>query len=377
MAHKDQPSPPEPSLPAEEVNEVTETYAVAKRLLPFLAKRCIPASPKNYRIFYDYLVYSNPLLIKTVNELLEQDAKFLNELSSSLYEVFYSAEVLDSQTRAINQATQDFMTVSSAMERNLETALNRTSHYQKVLNNSSRQMAQMTSADEFQSVLEELVSETEAALADNDQFSNQLSAANQTIAQLQTELNNQATLARIDELTKLYNRRHLNVEAPKLLAQATRTGQPLSAVMFDLDHFKRINDTWGHNFGDKVLTICATIIKRVGRPADLAVRLGGEEFLLLCPDMGLTKAAEVAELVREEIATTDLTIRGQSLLLTISGGVAQHVAGEDLTALLERADAALYQAKKDGRNLIRLAPEKLEPTPEAPASGCPDPSAAF
>ncbi len=366
MTHKNQSAFPEANPPTGEVNEVAETYAVAKRLLPFLAKRSIPASPKNYRIFYDYLVYSNPILIKTVNELLEQDAKFLNQLSCSLYEFFYSAEALDSQARAINQATQDFMAVSSAMGRNLETARSRTNHYQQVLNNSSRQMAQMTTADEFQSVLDELVNETEAALADNDQFYTQLNAANQTIAHLQAELNNQATLARIDELTKLHNRRHLNFEAPELLAQAARTGQPLSAVIFDLDHFKRINDTWGHNFGDKVLTICAAIIKRAARPADLAVRLGGEEFLLFCPDLPLAEAIEAAERVRLEIASTDLTIRGQSLLLTISGGVAQYAAGEDLDALLDRADAALYQAKKDGRNRIRSAPDQTEPTPDTP-----------
>ncbi len=350
----------------EEPDELTHTYTVAKRLLPFLAKRGIPASPTNYRIFFDYLTSSNPLLSQAVNDLLERNARFYRQQSHWFYERFYTNEVLEQQTEAINKAARDFMSVSNAMEQNLEYALHQTNHFQKVLTDTSRQMATITTVDEFQPMLEELVNETEAALANTDHFSNQLSEANQTIANLQAELENQAVLARIDELTKLYNRRHLNQEAPRLMAQASQSGRPLSVIIFDLDLFKRVNDTWGHNFGDKVLMVCAGIIRETARRTDLAVRLGGEEFLLLCPDLNLSEASVVAERVRQAIADTDITIRGQSLLITISGGVAQHVRGESLAALIERADKALYQAKKDGRNLIRLADDKADfPPPDS------------
>lgn len=139
------------------------------------------------------------------------------------------------------------------------------------------------------------------------------------------------------------------------MAQSVESDRPLSAIMLDLDFFKRINDTWGHNFGDKVLILCAEIIKRAARSTDLAVRMGGEEFLLMCLGLDLSGAGRVAERIRQTIAGTDITIRGSSLLVTISGGVAQYVPGEDLASLLGRADKALYQAKNDGRNLIRLA----------------------
>jgi diguanylate cyclase (GGDEF)-like protein len=201
-----------------------------------------------------------------------------------------------------------------------------------------------------------------------------LSAANKIITQLQAELNTQSNLARSDELTQLYNRRHLNHEAPGILRRAARTGKPISAIMFDLDRFKRINDTWGHNFGDKVLAQCAAIIKRAARPADLAVRLGGEEFLLLCPDKPLDEAVETAEKIRLEIASTDMTVRGNSLFVTISGGVAQYVVGEGMQEFLGRADQALYQAKNDGRNRICRTTERsdeaasLNPFPPSPSS---------
>ena len=335
--------------------ELVNTYAVAKRLLPFLAKRGIPASPKNYRIFYDYLLYSNPVLNQAVNELLDNNAKFYSRLSGSLYDHFYSSEIMESQAQAIKQATTDFMAASSALGQNLETAISQTSRYQRVLSDSSRQMAQVSSAHELQPLLDELLSETETALQHHDAFSNHMSEANQLIARLKSELDNQTTLALVDELTKLNNRRHLNLEAPKLMSQADQSGHPISAIVFDLDFFKRINDTWGHNFGDKVLVVCSNLIKQAAREKDLAVRLGGEEFLLFCPDLPLSEAAKVAEKVRASIEGTDITIRGQSLPVTISGGVAQYVPGEELSDLIGRADKALYRAKNEGRNQVRLA----------------------
>jgi len=345
-----------PEFPAEEVQEeLVHSYAVAKRLLPFLAKRGIPASPKNYRIFYDYLLYSNPALNKTINELLENNAKFYSRLSGTIYDHFYSNEVLDLQAKAINKAATDFMTMSSNMEQSLENVLNRSTHYQKVLADTSKQMAGVTSSDELQPFLDELLLETEEALAANGSFAGKISEANQIISALKAELKSQTALAKIDELTKLYNRRHFNFEAPQLVARAEAASQPLSIITFDLDYFKKINDTWGHNFGDKVLVVCAEIIRKAARVTDLAVRMGGEEFLLLCANLDLSGAFKVAERIRAAIAETNITIRGNSLPVTVSAGVAQYVRGEDILTLLERADKALYQAKHDGRNAVRAA----------------------
>lgn len=341
---------------AEEIKEeIIHSYAVAKRLLPFLAKRGIPASPSNYRIFYDYLLYSNPALNKAVNALLESNAKFHSRLSVSLYELFYSNESLDDQLKALNKAATDFMTVSSSMEQSLENVINQTNHYQKVLSNTSRQVAGLTSADQLQPFLDDLMNETEMALASNGSFSSQINEANRTITALKAELKNQTSLAKVDELTQLHNRRHLNLEWPRLVEECGKKGEVISAVMFDLDFFKRINDTWGHNFGDKVLVVCAKIIKGAAREGDLAIRLGGEEFLLVCPGLNLSQASKVAEKVRISIAQTDITIRGESLMLTISGGAAQYIEGETLSDLIGRADQALYQAKSQGRNMICLA----------------------
>lgn len=365
-----------PEMPAVEVQEeLVHSYAVAKRLLPFLAKRGIPASPKNYRIFYDYLLFSNPGLNKTINELLENNAKFYSRLSGTIYDHFYSNEVLEFQAQALTKAAADFMTMSSDMERSLEDVASQSARYQKVLADTSKQMAGVNSPDELQPFLDELMAETEEALNTHGNFATKISEANQIINNLKAELKSQTALAKIDELTKLYNRRHFNFEAPQLIAQCESNGQSLSIITFDLDFFKKINDTWGHNFGDKVLVVCAEIIRKAARVTDLAVRMGGEEFLLLCTNLDINGAARVAERIRLAIAETDITIRGNSLPVTVSAGVAQYVKGEDVLTLVERADKAMYQAKNEGRNTVRVAPSpapadpKPSPEPEpAPAS---------
>jgi diguanylate cyclase (GGDEF)-like protein len=220
------------------------------------------------------------------------------------------------------------------------------------LANTSRQLADTAHVDELQPFLKDLLSETEQTLAATEAFFNQLQKASEAIAVLKEDLKTQTTLAKVDELTKLGNRHHLNEEAPRLLSEAARNNRPLSAIVLDIDSFKTVNDTWGHNMGDKVLKLCADFVKSAVRSGDLAVRMGGDEFLLLCPTLDKTSAAKMAERVRKGIVDTDITIRGRSLSVTMSGGVAEYRPGEELSALIARADEALYKAKAAGRNTV-------------------------
>lgn len=128
----------------------------------------------------------------------------------------YSNEVLDHQAKALSKAATDFMAISSTMEQSLENVKNQTCHYHRVLSDSSKQMAEADTVEQLQPLLDDLMAETEAALLSNDSFASKISEANQVIASLKAELKNQTTLAKVDELTKLYNRRHLNFEAPQL-----------------------------------------------------------------------------------------------------------------------------------------------------------------
>ncbi len=169
--------------------------------------------------------------------------------------------------------------------------------------------------------------------------------------ELEQTLGRERMLARTDDLTGAFNRRHFFELAVHEVAVARRYRQPLSVVLFDIDHFKRINDTLGHDAGDEALRRVAAIVRDHLRESDLFARYGGEEFILLLSRTTSTQAAPVAERIRDEIAR----VAG----ITISSGVAELSFGDDsLDLLIRRADDALYRAKQEGRNRTVVATDR-------------------
>lgn len=163
-------------------------------------------------------------------------------------------------------------------------------------------------------------------------------------------------VATTDALTGALNRRMSLRMLSQEASRAERSGEPFCFAMVDLDHFKRVNDTWGHDAGDVVLAEAARVCREVMRAEDTLFRLGGEEFGILFVGADLGRAAEAAERVRERLAARPIVVGDQSIPVTASIGVAQHHSA-DVTppALIARADKALYAAKAAGRNRVMTA----------------------
>lgn len=178
-----------------------------------------------------------------------------------------------------------------------------------------------------------------------------------TMRELENANQKLATLSLNDPLTGLYNRRHMDNILPELCAEARRTGQPLSLGLLDADHFKAVNDTWGHGFGDTCLQLIADILSRhVKRPRDITIRYGGEEFALLLPGTDIEGAKKVCKALLEDLHDTVVEApNGATAQLTMSAGIASLRPGEDQQEFFERADRALYEAKARGRNQTATA----------------------
>lgn len=155
-----------------------------------------------------------------------------------------------------------------------------------------------------------------------------------------------------DRLTQLGNRASLDAFLSECMALAVRYKQVFSVVLLDVDHFKQVNDTYGHLVGDDVLVSIAKVLLRNTRESDMAGRWGGEEFLLVLPHTDLKQATTVAEKLRQAVATQNIPVVGHK---TASFGVASHSLGESLDTFLARADRALYEAKQKGRNCVQAA----------------------
>ena len=180
---------------------------------------------------------------------------------------------------------------------------------------------------------------------------------------LKSQYQKSISMAVTDGLTGLYNRHYLNAHLGNMVHQAIKNGKDLALMILDMDHFKNVNDTYGHDVGDKVLKQLAALVIQASRSTDLAARFGGEEFVILMPETDPQAAIGAANRMREVVEQADFKIADdKSIKCTVSIGVADlHADGDSAEALLKRADEALYSAKHSGRNTVKVAP-KLVPS---------------
>jgi diguanylate cyclase (GGDEF)-like protein/hemerythrin-like metal-binding protein len=189
----------------------------------------------------------------------------------------------------------------------------------------------------------------------------QLQEANRMI---QAELCELDQLAGTDKLTGAWNRRRLEDALAGEIERQSRYGHPLSMLVLDVDHFKRVNDQHGHAVGDTVLVEFAGRLRQVLRATDMLVRWGGEEFIVLCPNTPLKTATRLAHRLHQRVRDEAFPVAGQ---VTVSIGVAECLGGDTWETWFSRADQAVYRAKHDGRDRVHAAPNPLESPDSVPA----------
>ncbi|MCP5162893.1 MAG: sensor domain-containing diguanylate cyclase [Hahellaceae bacterium] len=217
----------------------------------------------------------------------------------------------------------------------------------------ARMIGAHTNVHEQHIAQQTLQQQNKMLLEDNFNLENVIRERTRELEALNRRLERQMEQSRLDAntdtLTKLHNRRKFDEELEKEISRALRYSSAMSLVLIDADFFKKINDNYGHTQGDVTLKKLAQVIQAHIRATDVAARWGGEEFVLILPETKLQQAEAIANKLRMEIESTE--IAGQ-INITCSMGVAQFVPGEHRDQLLKRLDAALYQAKSQGRNCV-------------------------
>ncbi|MBC7574712.1 MAG: GGDEF domain-containing protein, partial [Herminiimonas sp.] len=188
-----------------------------------------------------------------------------------------------------------------------------------------------------------------------NQARQEMQTAEDRIHELESKLEQLSELVREDQLTGSLNRRGLDDVFEREFARVDRQGNALCIAMLDLDDFKRLNDTHGHIAGDEALVHLVNLIKETLRTMDVVGRFGGEEFLIILPDTTLVLAAQTITRLQRELTKRIFMVNNERLLITFSAGVAARRAGETQTELIKRADAALYEAKKAGKNRVAMS----------------------
>ncbi|MBN2808164.1 MAG: GGDEF domain-containing protein [Deltaproteobacteria bacterium] len=213
--------------------------------------------------------------------------------------------------------------------------------------------------NEMQEIRELLLQQTQTLqlrtrqmVVDVQQAREQVSDANKKIEALKVQMEKVKQEIIIDPLTRVYNRRAYDAKIKQELMGYQRYGRPTALLFIDIDHFKQINDSYGHRTGDGVLRILSEVMKKEIREIDVLARYGGEEFALILPHTAYAQALEVAERIRQKVENSRFTFKGKPFSVTVSLGVGTLQENDTLESYVERVDQALYQAKDGGRNRV-------------------------
>ncbi|HEY6023829.1 MAG TPA: GGDEF domain-containing protein [Pseudolabrys sp.] len=322
-----------------------------------------PASPRNYEIWYAYASGHYPALNQQVNATIKATGTISESDLAQIYENYLSPARLTERIDEVGSQVKGEIDQVMAM---IDAAAGTANSYSESLAGATEQLGQSKDREGLRAIVESLVQTTKDMEFSNQQLEERLLASKREINELQENLEAVRTESLTDPLTQLANRKFFDVTLEKAIADAVAVDEPLSLMLTDIDHFKTFNDSFGHLTGDQVLRLVAMSVKHNVKGKDTAARYGGEEFAIILPSTVLRAAITVADHIRRAVMTKELMKRstGERLgRITISIGVATLHKGDSAQSFLERADACLYAAKRNGRNRVMC-----ETDPEVSAS---------
>jgi diguanylate cyclase len=237
----------------------------------------------------------------------------------------------------------------------LGEALGMSTSYGATLDGANQRLTTALTAEQLKATVEVLVKSTGEMRQTNKLLEERLTLSKSEINNLQQSLEAIRTESLTDPLTGLGNRKYFDRMIESSVQDALVKGEPLSLLMFDIDHFKSFNDSYGHLTGDQVLRLVGMSLKQTIKGQDITARYGGEEFAVVLPNTALRQALTVADHIRRAVMAKELKKKSTGEILgrvTISVGVSMLKPGDDTDSLIERADACLYAAKRNGRNRV-------------------------
>ncbi len=288
-----------------------------------------------------------------------QSRQELEKAIASIKDVIFQQGKLKSEAREAREAIRDLVNLVLASVENLAGANDRNHQHLEHL------AGELQDAKDWQQIRQivntvvatskVLASQSMDAKVSLTQAKNRLQAAQTKIRKLEEKMEAVSQLVHVDPLTGVLNRRGLTSAFAREAARATRLNQPLSVAIVDLDHFKQVNDKYGHDLGDLVLQGMAKILQETLRANDVITRYGGEEFVILMPDTGPEKALIILERVQDRLGSHPFQTRDQALKVTFSGGISLWQSTWTQEQGIAAADTAMYRAKRAGRQCIYLA----------------------
>ena len=334
------------------LDEHERTMAFAELALGQIKSLRQTAIPRNYEIWYVYATGYNSQLNKIINETLARNGKLSESDLDQIYETYLShiktTDRIDKVGARVIGEIDDVM-------RLISDALGMSASYDDSLNRADEKLSAASNRDQVKAVVDSLLKSTREMRDTNKALEERLTLSKSEISNLQQSLEAIRAESLTDPLTGLGNRKYFDRSIEMAVQAALADGEPLSLLMFDIDHFKSFNDSYGHLTGDQVLRLVGMSLKQTIKGQDITARYGGEEFAVVLPNTALRQALTVADHIRRAVMAKELKKKSTGEILgrvTISVGVSMLKPGDDTDSLIERADACLYAAKRNGRNRV-------------------------
>jgi diguanylate cyclase len=355
MQHQPGPLLPAAAVPTPEDAAVAAAIAAFDQVRALLLTTGLPPEPAVYDVLWRHVRGEVPELSAAIADALAGGTLTLAALMA-LRETHLGALSEASVKQLIAEAHGQ----AEALTRRIESGQNDLADYGRAIADGGQRLARPIDATGLAALLEQLGAATATIQAANSRLIEELADAAAESRALADQLHKAERAAVTDALTGVMNRRGLMAALAAAQGEAATHGRPLSVAVVDIDHFKRFNDRFGHAMGDDVLCFVARhLADRLEREGGSVGRLGGEEFVGLLPGLGVQAAAARIDRIRAELAGQVLrsAVDGSSMgRISFSAGVAEHRAGQGADQLIERADGALYTAKRLGRD--RVVPDR-------------------
>lgn len=343
----------------EPASPLNTTKEIAKNVLLRMSEHAIPLTPENYHVWFEYCIGSNEELVREINTTISTKNAFTTDINDTLYNIYFGKAREERIAGEIQKETQKIL--KEVLDKVLNTT-DDTAQYSNKLKSYSQKLNTAQDLSEIKHLMKDIIEETSKMESSSRSLQTRLEEATVETKALRSKLEKKERETLIDVLTGLHNRKAFDKKLKELYDDFNEKGTVFSAMMLDIDFFKKFNDTYGHKIGDEVLHIVGSTLKESVKGKDFTARYGGEEFIVLLPDTILSNASIVGEQIREALSGKSLKLKktGQKIEnITASFGVSQIHPDDTIDAVIERADTALYHAKDSGRNTVKTEKDLL------------------
>ena len=337
------------------------SYPLAQGAIAGMKAAGVWPTPLNFELWLHVCADAQGPLAREIGALTQAGEPITEARSEALAARYLAKSRLDED---VHRTGEQLEAQLDQMARAIGSVQKTTADYGRTLAGASRELTGEAPAADVRRMIETLAAATRRVQRENDALEKRLSTSTDEVTRLREHLESARLDAMTDALSNLPNRKAFDQGLVRALAEADAGGAPLTLAVLDIDHFKRFNDTWGHQTGDQVIRFVASVIRRNGDPPRLPARYGGEEFALVMPGERAASAMGVLDEMRREIGSRCLKRRSTDEDLgavTVSVGLAERRLGETAASLVERADAALYASKRAGRDCVTDA-DAMPPT---------------